>query len=1184
MKSSTPTCDERAGRLLRPFAPHGQSVSSTFASGQGAMRLLVGLLLTSLLSIGRTGSVDAAANSRVVPDIQVGSGGTIGYIEAFPDGARLLSVNSNQTVGIWQINGGWEVQHLPVGTRSAFTGAISPDGTLVVTGGGDGNVIRWRVKDEAVLSSNFNPERGDIDRLVVRVVFSQDGRYFATVSQGHFVKVWDAATGEMVRKIAVSPGSWGVAFLPGSSLLLADVGSGEASAQDILTGREAYRLKLSDHRISELSVFGTDRITFSSENAPVEVWSIKNKRRLWRTEANDSREIRFAYDRPRHLLVAWQWVKKSDITVYSIDTGSVVRKIPTLGIASAVCTSPTDGAVFVALDDRLVSYDIKSGILTREFTTPSVSAHGMAFSPEGDRLASGAASQLNVWRWKLGLLEKSVSIPNVGFVSGFKDNDTIIATSRAVDWALNANSAWSVSLLDRVDPVQLWRSPGQFQWQGKKAQTNGTLLSMDGTRVLVSENVIPINAPSRLRMLAGVSGKELWASPWRPETWREVSLSADHRYVVTAAASKPYSLCIWEVEQRQQPLWCMNATSHQLPFALSSDSRILATRGPATDVQLLELRSGNVIGTLPMPRLPPADVPANSGVIESFAFSKNGELLEASTGEGYALVWQTLSLGTPPQTLKMPVIDVGPAAFSPDDRYLAVNESDGVVELWDLKNLSHPEPVASYYAFDDGSWATVTPDGYYRASPQALRSVVFRFGDQAYPFEQFDLLLNRPDIVAQRLGAPDEVVEMYKRAHEDRLRLFGVSEKQLSTDFHLPTIAVSPQALPISTNSEVVKLRITAEDPEQRVLQINVVVNGVPLYGLKGMRPQGLASQKLVRDVDVALSPGANRLQISALNESGSESRRFTANVNYSGHSERLRQLYVLSVGVSHYADSSFTLDYAAKDAEDIAKFWKGKEGVAFSKVHVAKLIDADATKAKITAAKAFLSQGKIDDEVVVFVSGHGARDEKQNYFYATYDMDFANPGDRGVSYEAIESLVDGLKARKRLILLDTCFAGEVLQSLRNPISAATNSNSSSPATISDDAHLESDHFLPGVTARDVPRPRGKLIVLSPSSAVDPIFQIQSLFADIRGTSGAEVIAASGGRQFAYEGVSGRRNGTFTAAVLEGLSGRAAQGEGKTVTASELLKYVTKRVTELSNGQQRPLARQTNLQFDFPLY
>jgi uncharacterized caspase-like protein len=92
------------------------------------------------------------------------------------------------------------------------------------------------------------------------------------------------------------------------------------------------------------------------------------------------------------------------------------------------------------------------------------------------------------------------------------------------------------------------------------------------------------------------------------------------------------------------------------------------------------------------------------------------------------------------------------------------------------------------------------------------------------------------------------------------------------------------------------------------------------------------------------------------------------------------------------------------------------------------------------------------------------------------------------------------------------------------------------------------------------------------------------LFADLRRGTGAVVISASGGAEFAIESREWQ-NGVFTYAVLDGLKTAKADanGDGR-IQVSELRDHVIQAVPGLTYGRQTPTARRENLTVDFPLY
>jgi hypothetical protein len=88
---------------------------------------------------------------------------------------------------------------------------------------------------------------------------------------------------------------------------------------------------------------------------------------------------------------------------------------------------------------------------------------------------------------------------------------------------------------------------------------------------------------------------------------------------------------------------------------------------------------------------------------------------------------------------------------------------------------------------------------------------------------------------------------------------------------------------------------------------------------------------------------------------------------------------------------------------------------------------------------------------------------------------------------------------------------------------------------------------------------------------------MQSLFVNVGRSTGATIISAAAGTQFALER-GDLKNGVFTYSILE------AMDKNPTMKISELKKTVGERVEQLTNGLQKPTSRNETIAVDWSLW
>lgn len=496
------------------------------------------------------------------------------------------------------------------------------------------------------------------------------------------------------------------------------------------------------------------------------------------------------------------------------------------------------------------------------------------------------------------------------------------------------------------------------------------------------------------------------------------------------------------------------------------------------------------------------------------------------------------------------------ADISFDNKYLLTSTLTGKTKYTDLNS---GKELVSLIVTGNEDYLIKSPDNYYYTTKNATDFIHFKKGKEIFTFEQFDLKFNRPDLILAKLDYVDPMlVKAYNKAYKKRLRKMKFTEEMLKNDFHLPRIKIKNlEQMPQITDSSFLELNLNMDDEKYKLDRINLWVNDVAIYGVNGISIRDLNTASLEQKLHVNLALGVNKIQVSVLNQSGAESYKESFSIKCKKGKER-PDLFLISLGESKFKTAKYNLKYAAKDAGDVKELLL--KSPVYANVDSKQMINDEVTKESVLKLKEFLKKADINDHVMIFFAGHGVLNDQLDYYLATHDMDFNNPSERGLAYEDLEGLLDGINPLKKMILIDACHSGEIDK---------------------DELDL--------IASEQVET--GDIQFRSVGNAVKPKLGSQnttqlakSLFTDLRKGTGATVISSAGGVEFAMESDQWK-NGLFTYCLLNGVKTMNADtNKDGEIWLSELKSFIQDKVFELSQGMQRPTSRIENNTLDYRIW
>jgi uncharacterized caspase-like protein len=166
-------------------------------------------------------------------------------------------------------------------------------------------------------------------------------------------------------------------------------------------------------------------------------------------------------------------------------------------------------------------------------------------------------------------------------------------------------------------------------------------------------------------------------------------------------------------------------------------------------------------------------------------------------------------------------------------------------------------------------------------------------------------------------------------------------------------------------------------------------------------------------------------------------------------------------VGIDSFTDKRIpSLHYSVKDSSDFVDFLKDPRGGQFDPTHIIHLANDKATLEGIREGLGRLRvDAQPDDLVVVYLSSHGSAREVDPNGVSYVMLHDTNLDDAATLYATSLQMIDlvqqinrEVKARRVVLVLDTCFSGDALTSLEAGAGGTASRGFSAPVPLDKNA------------------------------------------------------------------------------------------------------------------------------------
>lgn len=274
------------------------------------------------------------------------------------------------------------------------------------------------------------------------------------------------------------------------------------------------------------------------------------------------------------------------------------------------------------------------------------------------------------------------------------------------------------------------------------------------------------------------------------------------------------------------------------------------------------------------------------------------------------------------------------------------------------------------------------------------------------------------------MGYPNsDIITDYSKEYFSTLKNIGISQADFNFE-HIPEITIrNKDDFKWYTYNRFIELDIKASDIFHNLMKMEIEVNGVPILKEKQKDITRYETDQYTHTYKVELNNGKNVIYTYTINQKGAKSIKDSLVVtlkNRKNTTPLKPDLYVIAFGTYDFANKNLSSAYTLKTTKALVKVLGKDLTKSYNKVIIDTLYGEEALKYKLLKLRRKYRKVGVDDEFIVLSSGYSVLKDNFDVFFATFNMDFSNPEKNGIAHKLINTMLQGIPARKKVLVVDS--------------------------------------------------------------------------------------------------------------------------------------------------------------------